>query len=249
MRFRVAMAAVAAFLLSSLLSGPASAGPYSDWAAIVVAGDWHAHSGAPSEVFDNARRDVSAALVHMGFSPNNVLQFSVDPDRYPDAHPRQSDAQTISTALWDLSNRTSGGCLAYFTSHGSPDGIVMNEGIFSPDQMEQILSNACGDRPTVVIVSACFSGVFVPVLAGPGRFVFTAARPDRTSFGCGESDKYTFFDTCFLQSLPANSDFPDLAETVKSCVGAREQKIGVEYPSEPQLYIGADMGAKLPKWR
>lgn len=246
MRFRLICAVVG---MALALVMPAHANGYSTWAAIVVAGDWHAHSGAPSEVFDNARRDISADLARVGFDPANIEQFSVNPDRYPDAHAQHSDSQTIANALWDLSNRTSGGCLAYFTSHGSPNGVVMDDKIFSPDAMQQIISNACGDRPTVVIVSACFSGVFVPVLSGPDRFVFTAARPDRTSFGCGESDKYTFFDTCFLQDLPANADFPDLATAVRSCVAQREQKEKVDYPSEPQLSIGADMPAKLPHWK
>src|SRR5665811_1947526 len=39
-----------------------AASPFSDWAAIIVAGDDHAHSGAHSEVFDNARRDLAAAF-------------------------------------------------------------------------------------------------------------------------------------------------------------------------------------------
>src|SRR5690242_11586534 len=34
-------------------AAPAHAMGLSDWAAIVVAGDWHSHSGAPSQVFDN----------------------------------------------------------------------------------------------------------------------------------------------------------------------------------------------------
>src|SRR5215471_17963124 len=89
---------------------PAGAGT-SDWAAVVVAGDWHAHSGAPSEVFDNARRDIAADLVRIGFSTANVVQFSVRPARYPEVEPRNSDGQTIGTTLWDLSNRTDGGCL------------------------------------------------------------------------------------------------------------------------------------------
>ncbi len=237
------------FCAALFAAAPAGAATFSNWAAIVVSGDWHAHSGAPSEVFDNARRDISADLVRIGFSPANIEQFSANPDLNPNSSAQHADAQTISNALWDLSNRTSGGCLAYFTSHGSPDGIVMDDKIFSPDQMQQILANACGDRPTVVIVSACFSGVFVPALAAPDRFVFTAARQDRTSFGCGESDKYTFFDTCFLQSLPGNADFPDLATSVRSCVSQREEKVHVSYPSEPQLYVGADMPAKLPHWK
>src|SRR5579871_5752070 len=77
------------------VSTPVSASGFSDWGAVVVAGDWHAHSGAPSEVFDNARRDIAADLVRIGFSPANVVQFSVRPARYPEIEPRNSDGQTI----------------------------------------------------------------------------------------------------------------------------------------------------------
>jgi len=230
------------------VSTPVSASGFSDWGAIVVAGDWHAHSGAPSEVFDNARRDLAANLVQLGFKPENVLQFSMRPERYPKANPAHSDPAAIANALWDLSNRTSGGCLAYFTSHGSPDGLALNDDVLPPHKLARMLDNACGDRPTVVIVSACFSGVFIPALATPERFVFTAARPDRTSFGCGESDKYTFFDTCMMQDLRASGDFPDLAHNVEACVATREKKEGV-YPSEPQLSIGSAVAKQLPVWK
>jgi hypothetical protein len=145
----------------------ANAAGYADWAAIVVAGDWHAHDGSASEAFDNARRDVSIALARIGFDPANIEQFSVRPNRYPTVQPMQSDPQIISNALWDLSNRTSGGCLLYFSSHGSGDGVVLGEKLYAPDALASVVSNSCGDRPTVVIISACFSGVFVPALAGP----------------------------------------------------------------------------------
>ena len=200
-------------------------------------------------MFDNARRDISAELVRMGFSPGNVMQFSVRPERYPADQPRHSDGQTIATSLWDLSNRTSGGCFAYFTSHGNTDGIELGDDVLSPKKMDQIISNACGDRPTVVIVSACFSGVFVPVLAAPNRMVMTAARPDRTSFGCGEMFRYTFFDDCMVQSLPASGDFPDLSKNVVACVAAKEKKEKLQYSSEPQVSIGAGVVAQLPKWK
>ena len=61
-----------------------------------------------------------------------------------------------------------------------------------------------------MIISACFSGVFVPALAGPNRMVLTAARPDRSSFGCGEADKYPYFDQCVLESMPHAADFAAL---------------------------------------
>jgi hypothetical protein len=225
------------------------AGLFSDWAAVVVAGDWHNHSGGPSEAFDNARRDVSADLMRMGFLPDNVEQFSVRPDNYPQEHAGASDAHTIATALWDLSNRTSAGCLVYFTSHGSPDGLVLGDTTYAPGSLSQMLDNTCSDRPTVVIISACFSGVFVPALQAPNRMILTAARPDRTSFGCGQADRYPYFDQCVLETLPASSDFPDFGRAVQACVAAREKKERVAPPSEPQLWVGATAATSLPRWR
>lgn len=246
MRLRFLIAAAA---LLALCAPARAAGAFSDWAAIVVAGDWHAHSGAPSEAFDNARRDVAAGLVQIGFPPENVVQFSVRPERYPAQEPRKSEAQTIATALWDLSNRTSAGCFAYFTSHGTPDGFVLNDNLLGPRAMNRIVSNACGDRPTVVIVSSCYSGQFVPALEAANRMILTAARADRTSFGCGESDRYTFFDSCALQYLANSGDFPGFARDVIACVAAREKKDKVAPASEPQLSIGADAATTLPKWK
>jgi Peptidase C13 family len=236
-----------AFLAGLVLAlGGAQAAGFSDWAAIVVAGDWHSHSGAPSEVFDNARRDVSADLARLGFSPDNIIQFSVRSDSHPGTE--RSDKQTIANELWDLSNRTTGGCFVYFTSHGSPDGIVLGEGVFSPSAMAAMIDNACGSRPTVVFVAACYSGVFVPALSAPNRFVMTAARPDRPSFGCGDNDRYTFFDNCWLDSIGGTGDFGGLANAIRACVSRKEAEIQA-YPSEPQLAIGADVAAALPRWR
>ena len=99
------------------------------------------------------------------------------------------------------------------------------------------------------VITDTDTGVFVPALAAPNRLVLTAARPDRTSFGCGESDRYTFFDTCFLQSLQGNGDFPDLARAVQTCVAAREKKEQVDYPSEPQLAVGPLAARELPHWK
>ncbi len=231
-----------------LFAAPASAAGFSDWAAMVVAGDWHSHSGAPSEVFDNARHDVAADLARLGFAPNNILQFSVRPERYPGSGAEHSDKQTIANELWDLSNRTTGGCLLYLTSHGSPDGMVLDDGYLTPNALSSMVDNACGSRPTVVFVVACYSGIFVDALSGPNRFVMTAARPDRPSFGCGDNDHYTFFDNCFLDSVNAAGSFPALGDAIRACVSRKEHEINA-YPSEPQLSIGANVAAQLPGWR
>lgn len=223
-----------------------AASPFADWSAVVVAGDWRGSEGGPTEAFDNARRDVVQALYRAGFEPKNLRQFSVRPERYGDTRPAKSDLEGIYGAMSDLTGRTAGGCLFYVTSHGTPQGAVVDDKVLAPGVLSSMLDRTCGRRPTVVVVSACFSGVFVPQLAQPNRMVLTAARRDRTSFGCGETNKYPYFDECFLQSMPQSRDFAGLAGAVRQCVRAREVAEKVSPPSEPQLWVGAELRPMLP---
>jgi len=240
------LAFLAAFWLAAAAGGAQAAGAFSDWSAVVVAGDWHAHDGGPSEGFDNARRDVSAALGRAGFPPENIRQFSVRPERYRDTKPEKSELRGIYNALSDLSGRTAGGCMFYMTSHGAPQGAQLDQGLLRPGVLADMLDRTCGKRPTVVVISACFSGVFVPTLAQPNRMVLTAARPDRTSFGCGQDIKYPYFDDCFLSSIPGARDFGGLAGAVRECVRVREIAEKLTPPSEPQIWVGAQLRPMLP---
>lgn len=235
-----------AALLWAAAGGAQAASAFSDWSAVVVAGDWHAHDGGPSEGFDNARRDVSAALVRAGFPAQNVRQFSVRPERYKDTKPQKSELDGIYAALDGLSAQVHGGCLFYITSHGSPQGATLDQDLLRPGVLADMLDRTCGARPTVVVISACFSGVFVPTLARPNRMVVTAARPDRTSFGCGQDIKYPYFDDCFLSSMSAAKDFGSLAGAVRECVRAREIAEGLTPPSEPQIWVGPQLRPMLP---
>jgi hypothetical protein len=242
---RLAGAALA-FVLWLGLALPACAdSPFATWAAVVVAGDWHAHGGGPSEAFDNARRDVGQALLGAGFQPQNLREFSVRPDRYR-SHPGKSDLQGIYDALADRADHAPDGCLIYFSSHGAPSGVVVDDRILNPELLDAMIGDACGERPTIVVISACFSGVFVPVLAAPNRMVLTAARRDRSSFGCGESDKYPYFDDCFLKSWGQAHDFLALGRLVQACVARREVETGMSPPSEPQLSVGSRLLPMLP---
>ncbi|HEY2445842.1 MAG TPA: C13 family peptidase [Rhizomicrobium sp.] len=244
LKYRLRWLCPVALLLAPCTHATGAPAPFSDWAGIVVAGDWHAHDGAPSDIFDNARRDVARELMSLGFSSSNIEQFSARPGRSGE----KVGVQEIGNALWDLSNRTSGGCLLYLTSHGSPDGMVLGETILQPAQLTRIVKNSCGERPTVVIVSACFSGIFVPALAAANRLILTAARADRTSFGCGQTDRYSYFDECVLSAWSHTASFPALGRQAQACVSAREAKEHVGPPSEPQMSIGADFDAEMPAW-
>jgi hypothetical protein len=240
---RLVLAALAAAL--SFLAAPASAGPFDNWAALVVAGDSRAHDGAQSEVFDNARRDLVKALKQMGFAENHIQQYSARPELDTETKPLRSNGDTIYARFEKLAETATAGCFVYITSHGAPLGIVIGETLISIRSVGDIIDNSCHDRPTIAIISACFSGMFIPVLRADNRMILTAARPDRTSFGCSEDLKYTFFDQCVLESLPMVQNFPALADKAKDCVAAREVAEGATPPSEPQVYIGRTIAPAL----
>ena len=217
---------------------------FSHWAVVLVAGDYRAHSGAPSKVFDNALHDLAGAFAKIGFSKANMMLFSVD---YADGT-QHASVPEIATAMQSLTARAGNGCLIYFTSHGTPGGIVIGDTILSPGQMHDMVASACGNRPSVIIMSSCYSGQFVAPLQGDNRIVMTAARPDRTSFGCGELDHYTFFDDCVLRALPMAGDFPGLGGLAQQCVAERERLMKAAPPSEPQLSVGPNVLFTL-RWR
>lgn len=219
-----------------------------DWAVVVVAGDWHAHDGGPSEAFDNSRRDVAAELRQIGFNDDYMMQFSARPDTGDVTHPMPSTAGSIAQELGLLTSETPQGCLLYFSSHGAPRGMILGGTLLRPEALASIVDGTCGSRPTIIIISACFSGVFLPALEGDNRMILTAARPDRTSFGCTQDARYPYFDACVVKDLPGAHDFPDLADKVKDCVANREQETGMSPPSEPQVFIGRKVADSLPTW-
>ena len=221
---------------------------FADWGAMIVAGDWRASNGRPSEVFDNGRRELAKKFIAAGFDPKNVLQYSVRPQNYPNETVMASTAADIMTGLGALNAATPGGCLIYFTSHGTEEGIVIGDRLVDPPAIAERIEAACGDRPTAVIVSACFAGQFIGPLRGPRRVVLAAARPDRSSFGCGEQNDFTFFDACVVSEFDKVGNFSDLAAKVDQCVSAREREMQLDERSEPQFYIGPEVTYTL-NWK
>ena len=238
-------AILSGLMLACLSALPAQAeGPFDRWAAVVVAGDFHAHSGGSTEAFDNARRDVSRSLTALGFPA--PAQFSVRPKRYPSQGVGASEAKAIQAGLKTAADAAPAGCLVYITSHGAPEGVVLGERLLRPQRLAAMVDGACPGRPSIVVISACFSGVFVPVLERDDRMILTAARPDRTSFGCGESDRYPYFDDCFLREIEHARDFVALGRAVQACVARKETDTGMSPPSEPQVWIGPELRPLLP---
>jgi hypothetical protein len=237
---------MAALLILLGLATPALAqSRFDGWASAVIAADWRTSRGQPIQAFDNARRDLVAAFVAAGFDRADMVDYSLRPDVATPV-----TATEALAGIGSLTARATAGCLLYFTSHGSPQGMVFGpHRILAPADMANLVRGWCGTRPTVIVVSACFSGVFVEGLKGPNRMIMTAARRDRASFGCSEDATYPYFDGCVIETLPTATDFADLAQAAGACVSRREREEGLTPASEPQVWIGSNMQLRMPTLR
>ena len=203
------------------------------WKAALIAGD----NREPA--FDNAVEAMADKLVSFGVPRADVTVL--------EASGQGNAAATrpnISEAIMHLDPGPREGCFVYVTSHGAKGvGLVMARAraFLSPEELDRMLYQGCGDRPTVVIASGCFSGIFAQVpAAAPNRVVLTAARDDRPSFGCNAQQHFTVFDRCALENIETGLTWSAVMDRVRACVTQNEEALHVDAPSEPQLSIGAD---------
>jgi hypothetical protein len=208
------------------------------WRAMAVAGD----DSAP--VFDNAVEEIAEILASRGVGP--ISRFTSDP-MVARADLPIATAQSMSDALAAAQPKPGQGCLVFITSHGSRRGVLMRDDLDSrqvldPPALGRILDRGCGRAPTVAIVSACFSGIFLGSMTeAPNRIILTAARDDRASFGCGYEEQFTYFDGCMFKAWPDAQTWRALFKATASCVREKENLLGFRH-SEPQAYFGATVG-------
>lgn len=145
--------------------------------------------------------------------------------------------------------------LLYVTSHGSRDHRLAIEqpGFELPDLGAERLAAMVDGLPSrwhVIGISACFSGGFVPDLAGDKRLVMTAARHDRTSFGCNDAAEMTYFGKAyFREALPAAETFRGAFERARELVREWEDEAGFDRHSRPQIALGDALAVHLARWR
>jgi hypothetical protein len=200
---------------------------------------WHvvlAAVGNEQNVFDNFVTDFAVALKsRINVASFTELHASIDERWQP------SGMRALERSLTALKPQQDEGCLIYLTGHGTEEGIAMAADtpmlFVRPTRMETML-NACAGRTTVLVVSACFSGVYMrPGITKPERIVMTASAADLTSFGCSNNNRYTFFDQCFLDAWPRHNQWGMLADEVEDCVRETERSGG--FPSsKPQFFFG-----------
>ena len=212
--------------------------PAGRWRAVLIAGDNN------SPAFDNGVQSLREKLVAHGVTNISVFSSSAV---------GTSPAQLASTANVATALRAGGGdaCFVFITSHGEERGFVLktDRRLFDPGSLDRVLRAGCGSVPTVVVVSACHSGTFLtPDMRKPNRVILAAAAKDRSSFGCGAGDQYTYYDQCLLQQFDGAATWRDLAVAARACVENLERRMGVRPPSLPQTFVGAQVeDLRLPQ--
>ncbi len=166
---------------------------------------------------------------------------------------RQTIGQSLN-ALGKVLDPNEDVLFLYLSSHGLDDNSVYlhtgpgQEEYLAPAELARMLDKA-GIGNAVIVVSACYSGAFVQALRSPKHAVITAARRDRPSFGCGNTDSATWFGRAFLvEALNATTDLTQAFDMAATTVRKREREEG-ERPSVPQFEMGKDIAQVWGRWR
>lgn len=132
----------------------------------------------------------------------------------------------------------------YTTSHGAPKvGIVYKDGdngygFVAPKSLAGMMEGL-GIRNRMVMISACYSGIFIPDLANDDTVLVTAASPVTTSFGCAPGNDWTFFgDALINNAFRAPAKLDEAMGQALSLIGNWEHLRGLP-PSSPQFFVGA----------
>jgi len=162
----------------------------------------------------------------------------------PSQLPRGTPA-TLAVALAriaELMNRQEDAIILYTTSHGTPFGLYYNDGdsgygLIAPNRLAAMLDQL-GLSNRLLILNACFAGVFVPRLQSDRGAIVTAAAADRTSFGCVAENDWTFFgDALINHALRGPQPLAGAFAQAGALIAGWEGQYRV-MPSQPQIRVG-----------
>jgi hypothetical protein len=193
------------------------------------------------------RKELDGALAVMG----RVLPLkdrTIRLSNHPDSSLPLADHKNFAAAVRAVAqvmDKTEDVLVLLMTSHGATNGIALqlpgkHVAILTPQEVATVLKNE-GIKNRVVIVSACYSGVFVKPLADDDSIVLTAADEKNTSFGCAPGRDWTYFgDALFNQSLQPGVDLKYAFSRARLMIAGWERMDRVA-PSNPQGHFGPSL--------
>lgn len=146
-------------------------------------------------------------------------------------------------------NREEDVLVLFLTSHGNPGVLNVSFPRFGLRDIEarqlSTLLKLSKIKHKIIIISACFSGSFIPALKDDYTLIMTASRADRSSFGCSNEREWTYFgDAYFGRALKETRSLTKAFEEAKRTIDTweRQQRFTA---SEPQIHVGPRIKEKL----
>lgn len=195
-------------------------------------------------VFGREAREAGRVLARRYAATTRTVVLGGSDGRTESALPMGSPAN-ISAALARIAELMASEdvLVLYATGHGAPFGLVYNDadsgfGVLGPSRLASLL-DGLKIRNRVLLISACYSGVFIGPLVTPSTAIVTAAATDRTSFGCKADNDWTYFGDALINRALRQPVSLSAATEVATRQIADWEKQGALTPSLPQSYIGA----------
>lgn len=140
--------------------------------------------------------------------------------------------------------------ILFATTHGDPvNGLAYRDGnkgigMIAPLRMANLL-DGLGFERRMILLSACYAGVFLPHLTNENSIIVTAAASNRTSFGCAPGNDWTFFgDALINNGLRKPQPFDKAAEEAVGLISKWESSKQL-VASRPQTFVGDKAGIWL----
>lgn len=246
--YRVWIVAIALVLAPAALQAQA----IETWKGLVVAGSY-TDGSVSIQNWDNARRELVRLFEAAGMDTEHVRALSATPElAYTEEGGvliEQASRFMIEASLQDLELSQGDALFLFMTSHGyEGDGFALEwerdrDPALQVAQLDAMLDQHLGETPAVILISACFSGQFVSGvenIRGRNRVILTAARADRSSFGCGAGSRMPEWDETVIRLLNDGGPYESWAAffaAVEADIAAKEKYYADSERSLPQASI------------
>ena len=131
----------------------------------------------------------------------------------------------------------------HLTSHGATNHVLILKhpkvelyGL-TPQHLRTLLDRS-GVRHRVLVVSGCYTGGFIPPLAGPDTMILTASNSVSASYGCGNDSEITEYSRAlYLKALQRTRSLREAAGIAVQLVHEDERASNTPH-SYPQINSG-----------
>ncbi len=208
-------------LLDAALAAVPASTPAVELYTLVLAGD-----GKQSVFLREA--DYVSNLLAIRFGARGQIRLVNHRDHIADRP--LATRESLRRSVQTLADRTGPEDLVfiYLTSHGTHEHeLVLDQprmelADLPADELAAVMA-PLKNRDKIIVISACYSGGFIPALKDDRTLIMTASRADRVSFGCSEEADFTYFgDALFAQALNQTDDLQQAFKLAQGHVSERE---------------------------